>query len=908
MAATALRNITGPLQQQTFIAVSNPSQYRNLYGASDNDEAVFQELPKATRVARSITDDFNRQVEQYERGKAFIKAGVEVSNAFIHVGAAGAGGLGGIFVGAAATAGINYVKDWMFKKRSAAITEKLKLELERFRNQHGSLDAFNVQGKDDTEKAKIRYNLLYGKSHPVTTASYDFDAINDKGKVFVQNTLIKMLADVDKVLATELADQGKQLKKQGQTIAATEETISQIDKTFYKFKNDTFERVTKVSTDLQELQNDLQQLSQNTTDPALALQNCQRINTLQMVLFDKMNPEEKLDALDKGLLDHLPDETRQQIKKREELAAKQKKIIHNMMGFVNAADDLLAIASNLGVKIPPFARQATGIAAQAIRGGVAFLSGNFFDTLSAISSIIGIGTRKDVDLERHKQVMSGLDQLAQGQNVIVQNQKALLQWSYQLDKKTDFLLQNQQTLFQMLVALDENLQGVLQNQEQIVKNICSLSEQIERCHATQMQHLAHITYDLALIRLNLRSNALEKLKKCHTALVALFKFPNYVKTVNCFRSPEDFIKYYQRFSPDLTSGLNALKNKLPFNPTVVDTDFFAVGNIADSSYEKEKTTTVTRYYHDLKELALQLLHKLPQENKETFFASLLQPVQNAYALQKKLQILQKADREQRLPARFRQLLDPSSGIQKMKVETLLGEWYSFELIIQSIEYAYRFHYFLPFSQGGLSSLEDLEKLSNQELFSPGKKLLEDAISRLEIVIAQHALLSGDALLPLFFDVFEKPQSFDKEIYKSTLERLDQNYQLAHNFLLYFVIQKAHSMKSGFFKYPVAVLKGDEQYLREILGHQIPLRWDEIKKEWHVEFGERKDLTLPTSSAVSEGKFLINSELKELFHLHKLLAQEILGYNYPQHLDTDLEKRLYFQALSSRVEHVESEAS
>lgn len=909
-----------PLQEAIY-----PSQYATSSLKASQIVQQFQErrddAESSSRLRKQIIDG----------GSLLIQGGLSVYGGPI-------GGIYAMMVGAAT----NELKEGLLNNTFKEAKNKLSLDLARYRDTHSDFGLLLEIDDDDPQvRGKKRYEMLYSSEHPVLNPA--LDNIPEEGKGLVQGTLIKMLADADKqiaggqmILFEEMFEQGEELRSQGLRLEDVEKRLMDHNQTFLNFATKTRDdmkslgnRVTKIQEGLSSISgrvaenerkiDENSRLIQENSDDIeanrvrteenrnLIAENSKDIDFMKEYMFGKMDPKEQIVALKGQIFDGMDPQKKAQLLEKAELAAERQEIISTMTTLTNGANDLLGIADNLGIDVDPSLRKVVNVGTGLVNAGLAFASGNYLGAILSVTSVLGIGGKKDAGAERHKQVMQALGQLAQGQSKILENQGHLFKLAELNLEATGQVLENQKVMFEFLQGLDEKLIHLIEGQGQIYGGVVQLSNQIHRHHEVMVRQHADIVKRLVMIRFDVRAAVDSGIPSCGTAYGKMLDHPGFVKDENHFTSYEAIERYYADNRHHLKQALEALTNRSTNAGSTNDSTFFQLGALEVEDPQEDAKNLAMEHYDLLRAFAVQEM--AVEEKLEVLLASGIHPVGTVQAIDEKLAYIEEQDRGDRLPERFKILLNTDPD-ERAEVSRLIVKLYDPTFVRKFAKYAYRFHWLLPlFSSdigSDLISFEDVQEgvLGNRHIPESGKTLLSDCMIRLDIAIAQQSLLQGDLLLPIFYQLMKEGRTEANQAkYDQMTALFNGNYILAKNALLYALKKNVPNEGDNYYNYYLAMAeeRGPER-LQEIAGKHFQYIFNQETKRWHIELGEWKGeqaLEMPGAVELLDGKMILTPEMEKLLSTRKRLAQEIALFDLPKDLSSS-NREVYLRSVAFRV--------
>ena len=205
----------------------------------------------------------------------------------------------------------------------------------------------------------------------------------------------------------------------------------------------------------QQLNNLSEKVSKNSKD---INQNNKDIRFMKDFLYGKMTPAQKVRAINAGVYG-------QNFKKEKfELIKMQAKFQNHVGNFVNGANQVSAIASNLGIKMSSDFNKAVNFGNKAyssINGAMTSLtSGNY---LGAVVSLTGIfGKCVNPVNERHKQVMKALGFINQKLDQVLGNQEIMINQLNQIQQKQNVILKQLISIERTVIKIAKELYDQLE--------------------------------------------------------------------------------------------------------------------------------------------------------------------------------------------------------------------------------------------------------------------------------------------------------------------------------------------------------------------------------------------------------------------------------------------------------------
>lgn len=941
--------IQGMYGRSLAFQLNQPDPDKDHYCPQDETrEAVLpSEVTFLHISAQTILEQYKKAVEKEEREDLVLKLGLEGGGDLMKVGLAYATGPAAGIAGIGVDVAIDKAKNFLLDKRNQAARKKLALDLSDYRNQNNNFDKF-VSETNESTKGVDRYKLLYGEGHPALDPA--FDNFPEEVRGLIQGTQVKVLADGEKILDQRqkrmwdiLADEGDALKaeltEQGKDLHESkrelEREILSIDSTFTDFAEDTGKQMNDIHNSVEKINNRLDSISTRVEDQSALIEghsaeitihsqaimkNQADVSYLQSFLFDKMNPEEQISALQAGFF-NIPEEERKQLQDKIETINDRQELVQNLSNYAQGGQQLLMIAKNFGVNVPPDVDKTVNDISGAITVGVDLYTGNYMGALLTVSQLFGTNKKQeDVGAARHRQVMEGLGKLAEGESKILNDTHSLLNASAALLKGQDELLNGQRAIYAKLNTISTQINQIMDSQRQTLDILQAVNDKLDQQHSEVMRQLARISAQVTQLRLMLQGQEREDVYRCESALRLMYSFEKYIPRLNRFVDYNALIKFYDisTVRDHIRVGLNALNAKIPL-PGLNDLNFLVmevpdllringelISDINQVNLDKDLEIPEDSQRRTLKFYQLLWLILKQEGNLELALAALILPVASIEALKKKIISLEPKKSQERLPKRLYETLHPPPGLLYPEIAELLGSLYCLGNLKQFVEYVFRFHYMFPLFKKGVAG-EDLltmEEIESTDFSSTNlgvQSLLQQTLCRIDIALAQQALLTGDFILDkLVKKYIDGYYGVNRNLYTIIGWLLDSNPVLARNFIMYAAREEVVKKDSAFILYSMAYNDfSSPRSLQELIGYHWKLKSDSTKKEWFIEMGVYagdKALKLPNPDDLQKGQLESTPEVRELLDLHAKIAGEIVGYSFTDTLGSAVYNDTYLRSL------------
>jgi len=853
----------------------------------------------------------------------------KVANTTLTIGAGIVGALAGGPLGAAAAV---YVVDSTlgkfaddFESEMINVAKRtLLLDLDKVMNELG-MDL--IPNTSDAEE-------LFSMAEQMSRLRIGGLGLSEEEQVIVEARLSQVSQDIQKAhllitreqgqqiseikdLVIEQGNQIKLLTKQVQNLdqRVTENTIKigKLTNAFISYVNLTNARFKALDKTISEIQVELDVINNRiTANEENILQNSQDIEFLQSFLFDELDPSQQIKALEAGFFRNMDPMDRKALEAQIELAAKKQEFIDNMSLVLNGANDLYEIMVKIGID-GPFMNEL-GLAVQAsqhIGNAISsYLSGNYIGAIKNVTRLLGLGG-PDIGAIRHEQIMNALGELAQGQ----------------------------QQIMEMLNALGEGQQRIMENQQRLFDALLALSDQVQQHHLTMITRLRDIEEHIVINRGVMVAVLLREVLNCRPAVILLTQ--NGTGYVNGKFLNYDLLKinYDQGNGSFIGNCLFGLQ-QIIINPGIEDTSFKL------STHEGLEDLDfidpyIKLYYNKFRNFIIS------QSDTQNFslknsIASLLHPVSTTSALDEKWTYLKNQDSP--LSKHMTTLLNRGDVLP----EDLLKDPFSVDAVIQFIDWLLTFHnYFELFKEldsgGEIFTLLELNQVGDPRI--TGLFLLQNALTRVEISLAQQNLLNGDLLLGEMHRIFKEGNK-ESDDYKAVIELLKISRHLTNNFLVYSFRKGILETDHNFIHYQFALSSpGNDWLLKKITQSKWVFKWTKqtskrigilspgsgkfntklspsgffkkpnittgkkpkisIEKlpdnskiifgSWSVLFDD-VEIPLPKVMDVMNGSLQVTPEVEALVNLRSRVIDEISSYNFTKNLPIKSHRDLLTRAI------------
>lgn len=821
-------------------------------------EILDEEFPiTLEKQTASIFGDLERKYKNHKQNAFVSRTILETNNEMVKsivglasVSAATTG------VGISVAIGVNYFMDKLldeslneFDRNIERTSRKLiGLHLSKIRDQTGK-SMEEIVGMSPNE-AK---SFLFESDSGLMDNSIDFFQTPDE-KIDAVHKMSQILEDR---LTSVIASNKKALEFNAMIDEAQSADIEDIKKQvkfISKYQQAQSQTINAIDSKVDILHGGLVSLSKNVENLFKKVdKNKEHIGIIKNYIFSNADVSSKLDLLRSGLLDDslLPDQKAHVEDQLSALEAK-KELENDINDFLDKTQHISNIMQNVGLfdeKTAQKANELINIGATAMNAFAAYSSGNVLGAVSSISNLFGGGSKSDPAAARHEQIMKKLGII---------------------DKKIDDVLQNQRKLFE--------------GQIQILKSLQSISNQINELHGLEMEAISDLktaTLYNRLSNVRLHSRDFEDLKSISVPFEkekAKGKINSYAdlqlfftRGTN-FRKNSEILESFLNVYTDYFDEFILLKN---YEYQGENEDLINDISVLNKGYRS--IINYIEYYGLISDLG---------DYSEIATSDL-------YILDKKEDIKKSAPYVDNKS--WRLLRSGLVSTHKLaEIFNVLEQIHIFFPLVTSTPIGDRLH-----------SLKDLFN-NNQLPSTEGKKYFEHFLELVNYTIIQENLLSGDFLLPHFYEVLFGESKLLEEVeqYQAIIGVLNSNRLLKFNFSNYFVkrqLEKIRLVPRGnkkdevqfdFFEYAL-YLNDTSSNATSNQANPTNLRYcfdEELRpsiiyhgnehKRWKLDlYRDDRDayLELPTSEEFSDGIIRYRREMYELMDLKSKIIDQISDY-------------------------------
>lgn len=592
----------------------------------------------------------------------------------------------------------------------------------------------------------------------------------------------------------------------------------------------------------------------------------QNLSFLNEIMFGQMSTTDKIKALRAGYWGtDLSLQQKADFERKLKILKLSEDIQNNVNTYLEGSNALLKIASLAGVD-PKWISKAAQFNRYVQVGGQAIslsMSGNVLGATNAVLSLFGGG--RDIALERHQEIMQGLQELMKGQAMILEG----------------------------INDLKRGINSIMESQQKIFISISNLAEQVRNNHLQNMEAFAVLRARLSAIQNLVNESSSLPLDKCTI-------FVNSKKKFKCahgiFASYDELRKHFEDRADTFYSCVrDGLELVLSSRSSLFDARLLLQSYTSfHSRGASQSDDEVSEYLLKIYKPTVDLMNLVTEpEDVDSILNSLFLPMNRWKNIllkpQLELQYVQKSEGLQAWPSlrnrpleAFRLLIAP----QKLQ-----------EIALMVNEVVPYFPLLADFSnRPHLRSLQDLKTTANNNLVREQEALemLQKVLGLLDIAMAQQSLLSGDILIPYLSPRFiealhrlQDPAPLDTShllILKTMKPVLENNPLFSRNFMTYYLSQELKKMSAPrSTAYSLAYAQEDPTHLKTYLD--LPIRKIErIGGEWMVHLGSEKfevavALPKPKDLEDTHWEFQRSPEIEPLLRAREIIVDQILNFDF-----------------------------
>ncbi len=760
------------------------------------------------------------------------------------------------------------------------------------------------------EKARVRLEVM--KKHHAFLQDPEIDPTGDDKHKF--NTKVSaslaVYGDLTKEVIEELNAQAERdglyelaLEDLDSRMTLEESRVTKLTGEFYNFTKNTNEQLDQLFSDVDHIQTSLGRLNEGIQENTqkikanrerieenslLIKENEETLDFIEEFMYGQMDPSQQIEALKSGKLSHLPNEKKAQMLE----LAETKQNFMKWQGYAQMASSTLGFLDSVGVDVNPNLRTAVEVGSVALNVGMSLATGNCIGAIGALAGLAGLGKKKaDPGAARHKQVMETFSVVIGNQVKMMEGINSIKEF---LEGFREEMVANQQAIFEQLIRMEEKIDTVLTNQEKIFERIVQLDEDMKINFKEVMEAIANLSYKVSLGHFNIYYGNNSSTIALEEHLNGMYDNREFDLKANTFTS-YDALKNFLGINPNradtrnekIMNGLLSLREIMYITSGDSSGTSFHLNNI---EAEQHMASRFLEHYRDLRAFVSNI-----QINPEFSFVSHLYPSTTILELERKLQ-KQNEPREKWMPDRYNALFRQRELENRPTPNTLLSKPYSHSITYNNVIKAIRLHFLFDVWNADYNLLP-LETLSQKTIASrDGKRLLEDTVMRLEILLAQVTFRSGDCYLPYLANIMKQGEG---EHFEKLQQLLEQNAVLTHNVVIFGLHKEVLNKEDGLIRYLVAMNHSwDSTQLQELTDTKWNFQHHE-KQGWKVHLAGHQIL-LPSALELQKGTLMLSPEVKQIIGLRKRVIDELLGYSFPHSITNEKTRAIYMASVFSNI--------
>jgi hypothetical protein len=701
----------------------------------------------------------------------------------------------------------NVIVDEAITAGAAAIYEK------QAENRQKILDGLLFNLRDQNEQA---YHALL--QEPATTEEQLINqlfAANINNNGFYQSLEAEDRTLFQKHMLEELQEKVRTAQLQGlgrdQAMAARIEDntkmLFKVEQEFEQFVTTTTQRIQQMHQAQGQIQQKISVLSRR------ADLNTRDLDFIKSFLYDKMNPREKLDFIDRGYLDHLSAVDREKEIQKLELLEAQEAFLHGAKGYLSDAQHIVTIAKNLGIegRLLERAQQGVNLLNSGLNVFQQFSGGNYLGAVASLTGIFG-GRGTDPTLAR-------LINLDKSMNNILASQRYMITQLNSIQAGINELVRGQEVLYQTLIQVEHT----------VTDQYNRLQTGIQQLHRDVLYNRKQLHYYASEQRIFSVRNQLQQNTNDVQFDIEHGTVPNYYAfRSHLYHSLKSGLAGYER---DLTDVFTVLQdqrlaelertNRLFSLPQHFKVTEF--NSTTDSLRDYNKQSVYN--YLDCKFLLQRHLSEVSEDKANSLIVSLYFPTLSTEQLKSKHNIEGRPigtpdSKITRYLNYMKAECSPRIHVESPENNNLLEPRYLIEASYTALNF-FTLYYYLDYR---LDLLSEADAKRGANIAGEKTELLSDAQFLLNIAVAQQNLLAGDIIIPYMYSVMSKgivyPAASDttdrSAVRRVCLRLLERNELLRYNFFKYYFTQRIKERKRGLSNYSLGLSYPNTSFMHNIL--------------------------------------------------------------------------------------------
>lgn len=282
---------------------------------------------------------------------------------------------------------------------------------------------------------------------------------------------------------------------QNQTIAQNAQDITKTNQVLVRYQKRTDDRIQNIKDLTSEINSDIQSIHESAMKTEAGLTDAHRkldriqtdLGFTQEFMFGQMPPEEQLRALNRGFFPEMPMAERAALEKKIQLVKKKQQLSNVMSQTLGSAQDVIDIAKTIGLNGKFISQLQEGVErGSKIASGInSLVNQNYLGAMKDFAGAI-FGSGPDIGEIRHQEVMKSLKELAEGQEMIFNQQKVMIENQIKIYDAISHVSKQIESLAERIQAdhakvissIDALHQAVLVNRQMILRQ---LTKDLRRC-------------------------------------------------------------------------------------------------------------------------------------------------------------------------------------------------------------------------------------------------------------------------------------------------------------------------------------------------------------------------------------------------------------------------------------------
>ena len=410
--------------------VSNPSEFNSSIDNFQEQEVLIDSSYRSMQRVSNFETTYNRVQQKYDSLsiqhsgmdftagmiKGMVKAGSAAIGASVSMGVGTAVGLSlaETINDSVVDSAVEYMKGEVSKNTAAVVTNLLKEEL-------GKEKEYLLQDLSPENIAQV--DEIFAVQEKLESLTICPDCSEEQNEM-MRKMAQENLSNIVKGNTGAIDAIKDNLDITNSEVQNNIKRINSISEQFKTYQTITNESITDLQDSQSKINKELGKLhGKISSNSGNIVKNAKDIKFLKDFMYGKMSPRQRMLALNSGQYGQNFTE------EKKKLIRLHGKFEKNVGDLLNGANQVMGIASDLGINMPKEFSEAISKgnkAYGAINGALThYASGNY---LGAVASLTGMmGKKRDIGAERHAQIMKALGAIMQNQKIMLANQKKILE-------------------------------------------------------------------------------------------------------------------------------------------------------------------------------------------------------------------------------------------------------------------------------------------------------------------------------------------------------------------------------------------------------------------------------------------------------------------------------------------------